>query len=112
MTTKDTLIAARAKIADVRNWTQHVLARDINGSSDSPHGIVFFGLDPRDPAACQWCAIGAIQAVEPIAESGNAVCALAMAARKIHGLHTAAVNDELGHAAVLACFDKAIGDAA
>jgi hypothetical protein len=112
MIIKDTLIAARAKIADVRNWTKHVLARDINGSSDHPTKNVFFGLDPRDPSACQWCAIGAILSVTTLEGDDSPVYALRIAADQLYGMSTATVNDELGHAAVLACFDKAIGDAA
>jgi hypothetical protein len=112
MTTKDQLIAARAKIADRRNWTQHVLARDINGSSDHPSKNVFFGLSPRDPAACQWCAVGAIQAVTTTEEDDKAAFALVgIAARQLYGQHPSTVNDDIGHDAVLACFDKAIEDA-
>jgi hypothetical protein len=38
-----------------KGWTQHYLARDLNGNS----------IDPSDPLACKWCAVGAIYAAYP-----------------------------------------------
>jgi hypothetical protein len=117
MTTKDYLTAARAKIADKGNWTQGVLARDANGDdkprshplADDPH---WEGIDGRDTDACQWCALGAVQAVTPVEHEQDAYSALNIAARQLHGgIRMPEVNDELGHAAVLACFDQAIKDA-
>jgi hypothetical protein len=57
MTTKDYLIAARAKIADENNWTQGALARDSNGDDKpSSHPLAdhayWEGLDGRDSRAC------------------------------------------------------------
>jgi hypothetical protein len=103
---KDILIAARAKIADAANWTQNALARDAKGCA--VHGEE--DLDGRDARACQWCAIGAVQAVSNFESA--AVRALNIAATALYGRGGIAdVNDEIDHAAVLACFDKAIGDA-
>ena len=116
-TTKGYLTAARAKIADKSNWTKHVLARDANGNdkpSDHPlaNNKFWGGLDGRYPQACQWCAMGAVQAVTPVEHEQDANTALSIAARQLHnGYSIPEVNDELGHAAVLACFDKAIEDA-
>jgi hypothetical protein len=118
MTTKDYLSAARAKIADESSWTQHVLARDAKGNdkpSDHPHSdeTHWEGLDGRDSQACQWCAMGAVQAVTPEEHEQDAYTALNIAARQLHGgLSMPEVNDDLGHAAVLACFDHAIENAA
>jgi hypothetical protein len=118
MTIKDYLIAARAKIADESNWTQHALARDVYGSekprnhplADDPH---WEGIDGRDTDACQWCAMGAVQAVTPTAHEQQTWEALDAAAAKLYyNPRIADVNDEVGHAAVLACFDQAIKDAA
>jgi hypothetical protein len=119
MTTKDYLIAARAKIADVSDWTQHALARDVYGSdkprdhplSDDTH---WEGINGRDIQACQWCAMGAVQAVTPVEHEQDAWGALDRAAAKIYHapISISEVNDEAGHASVLACFDQAIKDAA
>jgi hypothetical protein len=117
MKTKDYLIAARAKIADESNWTQHALARDVYGSekprdhplADDTH---WEGIDGRDVQACQWCAMGAVQAVTPIEHEQDAWSALNAAARLHSRVSIPEVNDNLGHAAVLACFDQAIKDAA
>jgi hypothetical protein len=118
MTTKEYLIAARAKITDESNWTQHALARDVYGSekprnhplADDTH---WEGIDGRHPQACQWCALGALQAVTPTIEhEQDASSALNAAARHLYkGNNIPEVNDNIGHAAVLACFDKAIKDA-
>jgi hypothetical protein len=118
MTTKTDLLAARAKITDESNWTQGVMARDANGD-DKPRShpladdIHWEGIDGRYPQACQWCALGAVQAVTTTIDyEQDASSALNAAARHLHGgISIASVNDELGHAAVLACFDKAIKDA-
>jgi hypothetical protein len=118
MTTKDYLLAARAKIADESNWTQHALARDVYGSekprdhplADDTH---WEGIDGRDVQACQWCAMGAVQAVTPIEHERYVQKALNAAALKLYEdlASIPEVNDNLGHAAVLACFDQAIKDA-
>jgi hypothetical protein len=117
MKTKDYLIAARAKIADESNWTQHALARDVYGSEKpSSHPLAddthWEGIDGRDVQACQWCAMGAVQAVTPIEHEQDAWSALNAAARLHSRVSIPEVNDNLGHAAVLACFDQAIKDAA
>jgi hypothetical protein len=117
MTTKEYLIAARAKITDESNWTQHALARDVYGS-EKPRNhpladdIHWKGIDGRYPQACSFCAMGAVQAVTPIEHEKEACGALNAAARHLYNdISIPSVNDELGHAAVLACFDKAIKDA-
>jgi hypothetical protein len=114
---KNYLIAARAKIENPVNWTQHVLARDANGNdkpSDHPlaNDTHWEGIDGRDPQACQWCAMGAVQAVTTDETEGDVTLALCKATNQLYGQsHIATVNDEIGHDAVLACFDRAIKDA-
>jgi hypothetical protein len=111
---KDYLLAARAKIADPTNWTQKALARDSEGcNKPSKHPLAFNphweGIDGRDPRACQWCALGALQAVTPEGKDRPAMYALCKAARQLYETdRIATINDDLGHAAVLACYDKAI----
>jgi hypothetical protein len=110
-TAKNTLIKARALIADPERWTQHALARDAHGLSHPsahPQGnnIFWEGLQGNDPQACAWCAIGALQHVKP--SSLKALKLLAIAADALYNTHIANVNDELGHTAVLAIYDHAI----
>ena len=117
---KDILIGARATIADQANWTQHVLARDIN-DNDKPDShplanqIHWEGLNGRDSQACKFCAAGAGQAVTT-SENGRfhaAHSALNQAARNLFGTYSIAeVNDGHGHRAVLQYYDHAIGAAA
>jgi hypothetical protein len=116
---KDILIQARAKIADQDNWTQHVLARDIN-DNDKPasHPLARYvhweGLDGRDPQACKFCALGAVQAATPDEnEFLKARDALNRAASELFGTYSIAeVNDDYDHAAVLQCYDRAINEEA
>jgi hypothetical protein len=111
MTTKDTLIKARALIADPARWTQHALARNAAGESHPPthpqgNNIFWEGLQGNDPQACAWCAIGAIQHVTPTSQKARRL--LTIAADALYNTHVANVNDELGHTAVLEIYDHAI----
>lgn len=92
MNVKETLIAARALIADKERWTTGVWARD---SKD----VV---CDPGDPRSARWCAHGALLAVASNTEA--AFLALTTA----HNTDPARVNDILGHTAVLEMYDRAI----
>jgi hypothetical protein len=114
---KDILIAARAKIASPDTWTQHVLARDTNDNSHpDSHSYAKYihweGLNGRDPQACKFCAVGAVQAVttDDNTEFYRVRNALDKAAKQLFGTHNIAeVNDgDHGHAAVLQCYDHAI----
>jgi hypothetical protein len=49
MTTKEVLIAARAKIE--QGWCQCYFAMDAEGNA----------VPSSDPAACRWCAVGALR---------------------------------------------------
>jgi len=89
----DTLVAARALIADPERWTQGAWARDEEGG---PVGTL-------SPAAVCFCAQGALVHVS---RSGHerALEALSVAA----GRRPTVVNDFDGHAAVLEMYDRAI----
>jgi hypothetical protein len=53
--------------------------------------------------------MGAVQAVTPVEHELKSFRKLNAAARHLYnGISIPEVNDELGHAAVLACFDQAI----
>lgn len=90
---KETLIAARAKIADPKHWTQNYLAHDISGRPISPYS----------PNAVCWCALGAIESVSR-GRIGPAVMTLSSV---IEG-PVSQFNDTHTHAEILAAFDRAI----
>lgn len=108
------LIAARAKIATPETWTQHALARDINdndkpASHSQANNIHWGGIDGRDPFACKFCALGAVQAVTDDNGFDAVRLALNRAARELFGMYSIAeINDDYGHEDVLQCFDRAI----
>jgi hypothetical protein len=115
MNAKDTLIKARALLADPARWTQHALAlaRDAAGESHPPNhprsSSMFWaweGIEGNDPAACSWCAIGALQHVTRA--SIKPFNLLTDAAETIYDLCITDVNDKLGHDAVLEIYDHAI----
>jgi hypothetical protein len=95
------LQVARALIRDERYWCRNELARDKAGSSVSP-------LDER---AERRCALGAlIAAAYQLTNDSSLAHHLAISAVKPrYGSATLIhINDERGHAAVLALFDQAI----
>jgi hypothetical protein len=93
---RDVLIAARAKIADEKNWTQHHYARNARG----------FSIAASDKKACQWCAGGALIAVHPTGILSDYVAA-DLLRREMDGA-ISHFNDTHTHAEVLSAFDKAI----
>jgi hypothetical protein len=102
-TTRETLIQARALIADRRHWTRDVTARDRHHRP----------ISATDPSARRWCPIGAVVHVAdlhglPFVEP---FLLLEAAALELYGVHVSAVNDlpgRFGHRAVLGAFDLAI----
>lgn len=102
MTPVDILKAARAKIADPEHWTQKAFAR----AADSHCCAV------NEEAACRWCALGAIMAVEPDwngVEFATACAALDEQAALEIGLDEfVKFNDLRTHKEVLELFDAAI----
>ncbi len=98
-TTLDILKAARARIADPKRWTQGAAGRDRRGYRTEGRGM---------RRAVQWCALGAVDA-EAAGDGGmydNAWDALDAASPFRCG--ALLVNDELGHEATIAMFDRAI----
>jgi hypothetical protein len=100
-TTVEILKAARKRIEDPSRWTQGFMAM-------AGHLPLVNGFDPR--ATC-WCALGALEAElgrDCIGLDGGddpVVVALTEAA---DGRFPGDVNDNEGHAAALAIFDRAI----
>ena len=104
MNTRETLERARALIADEGKWCKVVLAR--NGAQ---HETL-----PLDPAAVQWCALGALQRTVGGFADGYATEreALDRAASKTSDYKTiVSLNDEGTHADVMRAYDVAIADA-
>ena len=105
MTTKEILIAARAKIADEKNWTQGELARDAKGDP----------CKPLSPEAVCWCTDGALRFAQGednlYARSYGPIGAL-MEALSLEKDPSTTIpwryNDSHTHAEVLAIFDRAI----
>jgi hypothetical protein len=56
---KDVLVQAKAKIANIENWCQGVLARRF--AIDSPSGLE--SCSPNQQDVCQWCLEGAVREV-------------------------------------------------
>ena len=92
---------ARALIADEQHWCRGELARDPKGR----------GVCPMSESAVKRCGLGAlIMAAYQITNDRPAAHDLAIKAmRPLRGSATLVnVNDERGHAAVLALFDEVI----
>ena len=107
MTTKEILIAARAKIERPECWTQRAFAKTAlrnKAKVDSPRAVC-------------WCALGAIAAItrEPPHDVNDEVYWLLHRAMGLPDdeMEVAGWNDASGrtHAEVLAAFDRAIEDA-
>lgn len=100
MTVAEILRAAREKIADPKNWTQGVNARDALGDP----------VPPSDFDATCWCSYGAVAAVELDDALGTEACNfLHDAVREISGRWgVAAFNDDAEHSDVLAMFNRAV----
>ena len=92
------LRAARARIADPKNWTTDTFARDANG----------WPCSARDKNACRWCAYGALRA-DGYFNDAPATALLSEASQALNcGMLPHAVNDLKGHSAVLKIYDRAI----
>lgn len=94
MTTKEILVAARAKILDPIHWTRYAASRDSAGNSLS---------DVSNPRATSWCAMGAVCSVS------NRVSPPVMALSRFScGMGAGRFNDSRSHREVIAMFDAAI----
>ena len=97
---RDTLIAARALIAEEKCWTKGALARDENGVA----------CESGDTPVC-WCASGAIMLCElkkRSADREGALRYLRMSLPKVVSIPTFNDYPATTHADVLAAFSKAI----
>lgn len=105
MTPRDIIIAARAKIATPKTWTQGVYARNARGRE------VHYGAK----GAVRWCSTGAVRCVRDNPEAGvgieDANVALDILCAAAMDESIAAFNDTHTHPAVLAMFDRAIAKA-
>lgn len=101
MKTSEILIAARDLIADPARWTQYASARDAEGKY----------VECDDEKAVCWCAMGALKHVCPLGRFIRTDRWLDRAGKELFGRLDVAVNDELGHAAVMQMYAKAIADA-
>lgn len=102
--TRDVLRCARALITKPECWTQHALGR---GPADAPRA-------PTDPAACSWCAAGAIVRAGLLLNAGDVLTqdAYEAATRALpeKSLSLMSWNDapDRKHAEVIKVFNRAI----
>jgi hypothetical protein len=99
MTTLEILKAARAKIADKKNWTQGELGRDANGNPVTDASLL------ASQAVC-FCASGALFLA---GASEDGIDVWHVLSRSM-GCFVPKFNDSHTHAEVLAAFDKAIAE--
>lgn len=103
----EVLIEARDLIADKRRWVTITYATNANGST----------VMPTDDDAIAWCAMGAIYKVKNITPTQNNYFPRCeernLIFDSVYELYNAPsisnVNDIMGHDAILAAFDLAIG---
>lgn len=103
MAPADLILEAGKLLADPERWCQGALARDRRGTP----------VVPTSKRALKWDTAGAIYhaaRTKPddfdkprLSDVGGALAALQSAAHILHRKGHIAVNDELGHAAVLEC---------
>lgn len=101
MKSSEILRRARDRIKDPANWTKEVYARDGYGRE----------VDPPDPEACSWCAIGSVMCEMGIflSEYADMVrCAPVGYLFSVAGVHIPSINDDYGHDAVMGMFEEAI----
>ena len=100
MTSHDVLTKARELLSDKKKWTRGVIAVRKRYSA-------FVPCDPDNPAACQWCATGALYKFD-ISCDTDAINEMRTACIARHGYSIQTTNDLLGWEAILDCFDVAI----
>lgn len=107
MNVKENLIAARAKIADIKNWGVGRYAQDASG-----HPVA-----SSSERAFKYCGVGALLAVWPPAPKNDNLFAdslralIASAETLYSNDNVGTVNDTLGHEAILKVYDHAINNA-
>lgn len=95
--TKDDIRRARALIEDEKNWTTVAFARAKNGCS----------VDPESPNACQFSGLGALRRARVLGAREDSIDLRCQGLIGIAQTVTL-INDDEGHAAVLALFDQMI----
>ena len=93
----------RALISTPETWCKDAAARNAKGKP------VFFNSDH----AVRWCVAGArcrVAVVGPTTDGGPLWARVQEKAQAIYRLHPTEVNDDLGHAAVLALLDAVRAD--
>jgi hypothetical protein len=98
MTTAEVLQKARDLIADESRWTHGYYARDEQG----------FDVEPNEPSATCWCALGAVYHVLDTTEDEALDGPAAIKALYLDERVPVEINDVDGHEAVLALYDRAI----
>ncbi len=93
---KKILVAARAKIADPKHWTQNQYARDANGCM----------VQPEADNACQWCAAGAI--ISAVWDGKTDLYDARKILEHYANSRLTIYNDTHSHEDVLALFDRAL----
>ena len=96
MKISEKLEAAKALIADPKNWTQDTYARDVHGEPTSPESM---------DAVC-WCSLGALKKTDSYLEGAGLLL------RSISGVSKhpfiPSFNDTRTHEEVMAMWDRAI----
>ncbi len=107
MTPIEILKAARSKIEDPKHWIQGALSYDVHGNWSPPENV---------NTTC-WCAVGALESVDPYGHWVEARKVLDRSAVKLYpdsdrtqydSRPIVVVNDKIGHSEVMACFSHAI----
>jgi hypothetical protein len=96
---KQVIARARELIADKKHWTREAYARDLNSHP----------CDPLEKSAVRFCAVGALQRAAwdlgvgpgPLDEANTVL-------RSLNVVCMPWLNDNKGHAAVLALFDRGL----
>lgn len=96
---RDALVKARELISDPARWTQGAFAVTKSG----------FRIGVKQDNACRFCALGAVRRFAPEGDF-RPETALHDAAKSLGFGNAVRANDEEGHAAVLALFDRALGE--
>jgi hypothetical protein len=90
---------AQDLIKDEKNWCRGVSIRT---------SIFFKGGDDYEVVP-QYCAMGALHGVKELKNLTPVLhCTLNDAARELYQTSIVCVNDQIGHAAVMKCYDRAI----
>jgi hypothetical protein len=99
MTVVEILRAARERIEDPERWCRGAFAKTASGTP----------VEPWEPEAERWCAVGAVVAVQ--ARHEEALRARLLLDDASYADSATATNDHSRHVAVLRMYDRAIKSA-